>query len=88
MSRTWLMILSLLIPLAFAGGYLLATDSAWNACLLQVPQERHGTPAVCGDISSSGTTTALFFGIVGASIWAIGWGIAWLYSRKTSSSNG
>ena len=87
MNRTWLMVLSLLIPLAFAGGYLLATDSAWDACLLQVPRERHGARAVCGDISSSGTITGLFFGIVGASIWAIGWGIAWLYRRKARSSS-
>jgi len=87
MSRTWLMVFSLLIPLAFAGGYLLATDSAWDTCLLQVPRERHGTPAVCGDISSSGTTAALFFGIVGVTIWALGWGITWRYRRKTDSSS-
>ena len=65
MSRTWLMVFSLLIPLAFAGGYLLATDSAWDTCLLQVPRERHGTPVVCGDISSSGTTTAYSLALSG-----------------------
>jgi hypothetical protein len=30
-------------------------------------------PAVCADISSTGISTALFFGIAGLLVWAIAW---------------
>ena len=82
-----LMFFSLLIPLAFSGGYMLATDNAWQACLLQVPRGRHGVPAVCGDISMTGIATGLAFGIAGVVIWAIAWAIVWFkFTRRTASS--
>ena len=30
-------------------------------------------PSVCADISSTGVTTALFFGIAGLLVWAVAW---------------
>ena len=73
MRRMPLMVSTLLIPIAFAGGYLLATDNAWTSCLLQLPRGRHGVPAVCADISSTGITTGLLFGIVGVIVWGAAW---------------
>jgi hypothetical protein len=81
-----LLVLTLLIPIAFSGGYMLATDHAWKACLLQVPRGRHGVPAVCGDISSTGIATGLFFGITGAIVWAIAWAMAWFISSRRAAS--
>lgn len=87
MRRLLLMVFSLLIPLAFSGGYMLATDNAWQACLLQVPRGQHGVPAVCGDISMTGIATGLFFGISGAIIWAIAWAIVWFASKRRAASS-
>jgi hypothetical protein len=44
MRRLLLMVFSLLIPLAFSGGYMLATDNAWDTCLLQVPEGHMASP--------------------------------------------
>lgn len=71
--RTRLLIVStLLIPVAFSGGYVLATANARATCRLQA-----ATSSLCGAISSEGTTSALIFGIVGVVVWAIGWAIVW-----------
>jgi hypothetical protein len=77
-----LMVASLLIPAAFAGGYMLATDNAWVTCMHQVEPERTGVPAVCADISSTGISTGLFFGIVGLAVW----GIIWVVFARLSTS--
>jgi hypothetical protein len=69
------MTLSLFIPVAFAGGYMLATVNARVTCIYQVEPEQAGIPAVCADISSTGVSTALFFGISGLVLWAVAWGI-------------
>jgi hypothetical protein len=87
MRRLLLMVFSLLIPLAFSGGYMLATANAWDACVLQVPRGPHGVPAVCGDISMTGIATGLGFGVTGMVVWAIAWAIAWFtFTRRTASS--
>jgi hypothetical protein len=88
MRRLLLMVFSLLIPLAFSGGYMLATDNAWDTCLLQVPRGPHGVPAVCGDISSTGIATGLFFGIAGTLAWALAWGLAWFESTRQRVDRG
>ena len=71
--RRLLLILSLLIPVAFVGGYLMATANARVTCVHQVEAEGPGMPSVCADISSTGVTTALFFGIAGLLVWAVAW---------------
>lgn len=86
MNRILLMVFSLLVPLAFSGGYMLATDNAWKACLLQVPRGRHGVPAVCGDISMTGIATGLGVGITGVVVWAIAWAIAWFILKHRAAS--
>jgi hypothetical protein len=86
MRRPLLMLFSLLIPLAFAGGYMLATENAWDTCVLQVPRGPQGVPAVCGDISSTGIATGLFFGITGVIVWALVWALVWFESRRAASS--
>ncbi len=85
MRRASLMVFSLLIPVAFAGGYMLATENAWEACLLQIPRGPHGVPAACADIWSTGTVTGLFFGIAGVIAWAIAWAIAWFASTRQAA---
>jgi hypothetical protein len=87
MRRLLLMVFSLLIPLAFSGGYMLATANAREACVLQVPRGPHGVPPVCGDISGTGTATGLFFGVTGAIIWTIAWAIAWFASTRQAASS-
>jgi hypothetical protein len=82
MRRGLLMLLSLLIPVAFSGGYMLATANARVTCVLQVPEGRRGMPAVCADISSTGITTGLLLGVAGVVLWAIAWGIVWLARRR------
>jgi hypothetical protein len=86
MRRLLLMVFSLLIPLAFSGGYMLATENAWDTCVLQVPRGRHGVPAVCGDISSTGVATGLFFGIAGVIVWVLVWALVWFESRRVPST--
>jgi hypothetical protein len=88
MRKAWLLLVfSLLIPVAFAGGYLLATESAWDACISQVPPGPHGVPAACGDIWTTGAATGLFSGITGAIVWAVGWAIAWFASTRRAASS-
>jgi hypothetical protein len=86
MRRIWPIVFSLLIPVAFSGGYLLATDSAWTACVLQVPEGPHGVPSVCADISSTGVATGLGFGIVGVVVWAVAWAVASFMSSRRGAS--
>lgn len=81
MRRMPLMVSTIFIPLAFAGGYLLATANARVTCVLQVEQEPRGMPAVCADISSTGITTGLLFGIAGAIVWGAAW---FAFIRRTS----
>ena len=76
MKRIWAVVLSLLIPVAFSGGYLLATDNAFTTCTLQVPEGQRGVAPVCADISSTGVTTGLTAGIFGLLVWALIWGLA------------
>jgi hypothetical protein len=76
------MLFSFLIPMAFAGGYLLATANARVTCTLQVGDESRGMPPVCADISSTGVTTGLLFGVVGFVAWAVGW----ILSARTNVS--
>jgi hypothetical protein len=88
MGRALLMVSSLLIPVAFAGGYLLATANARVTCVLQVPRDGRGMPAVCADISSTGITTGLLFGIFGVILWAIGWAVAWFKLSRLRGPRG
>jgi hypothetical protein len=82
-----LIVSTLLIPIAFSGGYMLATANARVTCTLQVPREARGMPAVCADISSTGITTGLLFGVFGVIVWAIAWAIAWFsFTRQAASS--
>jgi hypothetical protein len=74
---------SFLVPLAFSGGYMLATANARVTCVLQVPRERHGMPAVCADISSTGITSGLLFGAVGLIIWALAW-LAYIRNERNA----
>jgi hypothetical protein len=67
------MLFSLLVVVAFAGGYLLATANARVTCETQSEESASGIPAMCADISSTGVTTALFFGIAGLVVWAAAW---------------
>jgi hypothetical protein len=85
MRRLLLVIFSLLIPLAFAGGYMLATENAWDTCMFQVPRGAQGVPAVCGDISSTGIATGLFFGIAGTVAWALIWALVWFESTRQAA---
>ena len=86
MRRIWPIVFSLLIPVAFSGGYLLATDNAWTSCMLQVPEGPRGVPPVCADISSTGVATGLGFGIVGVIVWGVVWGVAGLRSSRRVAS--
>jgi hypothetical protein len=83
-----LMVMSLLVPLAFTGGYMLATVNARVTCLHQVEPEPTGMPAVCADISSTGVSTALFFGIAGLVIWVTAWFVfSFGFARDRTSSD-
>jgi hypothetical protein len=80
----WLLMLcTLLLPLAFAGGYMLATANARVACVSQVETQSKGMPPVCADISSTGVTTALFFGMAGLAAWGLAW---FVFARQVGSS--
>ena len=80
-KRMPLIVATLLIPLGFAGGYVMATANARTSCVLQVEREPMGIPAVCADISSTGITTGLLFGIAGVIVWAVAW---FVIIRRTS----
>ena len=88
MRKAWLpLVFSLLIPVAFAGGYMLATESAWDACISQVPEGPHGVPAACSDIWTTGAATSIISGMAGAIVWAVGWAIAWFVSIRRAASS-
>jgi hypothetical protein len=77
------MLFSLLIPFAFAGGYILATANARVTCIHGIEAEAPAVHPVCADITTQGVT-ALFFLIVGVVLWAVIW---FAFTRRRPSSS-
>ena len=62
-------VLSLCVPVAFAGGYGLAIADAWDTCVAYLaPRPTDLAPTVCLDISSTGGGRAWEFAVLGVSI--------------------